>query len=167
MCPSVQFGSHLVVRRIVSGLDDLTVDGGHRKDLLAIRCNKFVDVCIVAELERHLVDGIPFDSDAGLFRLKTPQVLVETHQAFINRWSTQPSRATHSWFIEFDFQRDLPNSECGENIGGAFSTTCVEFSGATRAGAVQLCLGNRCDTGIPACLSVVSGPQETWSELGP
>src|SRR5450756_2660548 len=103
MCPSVQFGSHLVVRRIVSGLDDLTVDGGHRKDLLAIRCNKFVDVCIVAELERHLVDGIPFDSDAGLFRLKTPQVLVETHQAFINRWSTQPSRATHSWFIAVSY----------------------------------------------------------------
>src|SRR5450756_1797567 len=153
---SVQCSLHLVVRRIVTGLDNLTV-----------ACHELVDIGIVAELERPLVDGIPFDGDAGFLRLKTPQVLVETHQAFINRWSTQASRATHSWFIEFDFQRDLPNSECGENIGRAVSTTCVEFSGATRAGAVQLCLGNRCDTGIPACLSVVSGPQETWSELGP
>src|SRR5450756_2767563 len=121
----------------------------------------------VAELERHLVDGIPFDSDAGLFRLKTPQVLVETHQAFINRWSTQPSRATHSWFIEFDFQRDLPNSECGENIGGAFSTTCVEFSGATRAGVLQqtpswLLHG----TGTLGRLPGAPGPQETGYEPG-
>src|SRR5664280_1804783 len=107
---SVQCSLHLVVRRIVSGLDDLTVDGGHRKDLLAVACHELVDVGIVAELERLLIDRIPFDGNVRFLRLKTPQVLVETHQAFINRRSTQPSRTTHSWFIEFDSQRDLPTT---------------------------------------------------------
>src|SRR5450756_2123381 len=153
---SVQCSLHLVVRRIVTGLDNLTV-----------ACHELVDIGIVAELERPLVDGIPFDGDAWFLRLKTPQVLVETHQAFINRWSTQASRATHSWFIEFDFQRDLPNSECGENIGGAFSTTCVEFSGATRAGVLQqtpswLLHG----TGTLGRLPGAPGPQETGYEPG-
>src|SRR5450830_1362824 len=94
---SVQCSLHLVVRRIVPGLDDLAVDSGHRKDLLAVACHELVDVGIVTELEWSLVDGIPFDHETRFLALQTFKVLGQVNKAFIDRRSTQSSRTTHSW----------------------------------------------------------------------
>jgi len=45
-----------------------------QKDLLAVVGDELVDVTIVTELERLLIDRIPFDGDGGYLRLKTHQV---------------------------------------------------------------------------------------------
>src|SRR5450830_1291254 len=125
MRSSVHCSSHLAVRWIVHSLDDLTVDSGHRKDLLAVACHKLVDVHIVAELERLLIDRIPFDDDVRLLPLKTFQVLIKPNETFIDRRATQPGCTTHGWFKELDFQRNL--------LEDSYETVLLACAGFPRA----------------------------------